>query len=181
MKLLFVRHGQTDSNKAGRMQGQEVDERLNETGIAQVRATMEQLPERIDALVSSPLQRARHTAELINEKYQKHIEFSDDIRELRYGSLAGKTWPEIREYTGNPAIGTHKENVTFDYRPYGGEWSEDFKKRVARFVEEMKRRFTHDEVILITAHGGVIDAMHLLFPQKERPPRDNGRIHEFVF
>jgi broad specificity phosphatase PhoE len=162
------------------MQGQEVDEPLNETGVKQVEATMRNLPDHVDAIISSPLRRARQTAELLNTKFKKDIQFSDDIKELRYGSLAGKTWSEIEAQYGGRVTHETDDNVTFDYRPFGGEWSEDFKKRVTHFVEKVKRRYTHDEVILVTAHGGVIDAMHILFPQQEKPSRDNGTVHEFV-
>ena len=65
MKLYVMRHGQTDWNVAGKIQGS-TDIELNETGIKQAEATKEKLlGENIDVIISSPLKRARKTAEII--------------------------------------------------------------------------------------------------------------------
>ena len=73
MKLLFIRHGQTEPNRQGRMQGQEVNEPLNETGIAQVEDAVQHLPQSIDVILSSPLKRAFQSAEIINKKFNKKL------------------------------------------------------------------------------------------------------------
>lgn len=178
MKLLFVRHGQTDFNREGRMMGQEFDLPLNAVGIAQVENTALFLSHDIAAIISSPLKRAHQTAEIINKKLHKKIELNDDIKEMSYGSLAGKTWSEIEAETGDNTAHEKDTDVTFDYRPYGGETAENFKRRVAKFVGELKSRY-ENKIVLVTSHGGVIDVMHILFPQGERPASDNARIHEF--
>lgn len=180
MKLIFVRHGQTDCNKNGIKQGQEIDVFMNAEGIKQVEEVTGKLPTNIDFIVSSPLKRASQTAEIINKRLNKNIQFNDDIKELRYGSLAGKTWPEIEIITGDKDAHEKDDNVTFDYSKYGGEKADSFKKRVTKFIEELKLQYP-DKTILVTTHGGVVDAMHILFPQKEKAATDNASIHEFRF
>jgi len=100
--------------------------------------------------------------------------------ELRYGELAGKGWPEIVEIMGDPDAHQKDKDVTFDYSPHNGDSADDLKRRVAKFVEDMKREYP-DKTILVTTHGGVIDSMHILFPQKEKPDSGNATVHEFEF
>lgn len=65
MRLLLTRHGQTDWNIVGKIQGQ-TDIELNETGIKQAEETREKLAkEKIDVIISSPQKRAKRTAEII--------------------------------------------------------------------------------------------------------------------
>jgi broad specificity phosphatase PhoE len=180
MKLIFVRHGQTDFNKNNLPQGQEIDAPLNETGIAQAEETAKALPNHIDLIIASPMKRASQTAEILNKRFNKKIELNDDIKELRYGSLAGIPWPQIAEIMGDKDVKEKDENITFDYSKFGGDSAEDLKRRVARFVDEVKEKYP-TKTILVAAHGGVIDAMHILFPQTERTATDNATIHVFTF
>ena len=66
MKLLLVRHGQTDYNKADLIQGQEKDIPLNDEGRRQVQLTARGIPLEVSRIISSPLKRAFQTAEIIN-------------------------------------------------------------------------------------------------------------------
>jgi len=178
MKLIFVRHGQTDYNKEGRVQGQEKDIPLNDDGRQQVELTAALIPASIDRIISSPLKRARETAEIINRRLNKKIEYRDELKEFSYGSLADKTWEEIAEVTGDPDVHAKDEELTFDHRPFGGESADDVRARVMRCIEDIKKMYSN-EAILVTTHGGIIDTMHALFPQKEKPEGDNASIHIF--
>ena len=180
MRLIFVRHGQTDFNKNKLPQGQEIDASLNDTGIKQAEEAAKSLPSDIDFIIASPLKRAAQTAEILNKVLNKRIEFSDDIKELRYGNLAGKPWSQIAEILNDKDVKEKDDNITFDYSKHGGDSAESFKARVARFAKEMQNKYP-DKTILVAAHGGVIDAMHILFPQKEKVITDNASIHEFDF
>src|SRR3989338_1566659 len=131
MKLIFVRHGQTDFNKNKIVQGCEMDPPLNDTGIQQVEESAKSLPEGIDFIISSPLKRASQTAEILNRKLNKRIEFNDDMKELSYGSLAGKSWSEIEAITGDKDVHQKERDTLFDYRKYGGNSAEDLKQTVA--------------------------------------------------
>jgi probable phosphoglycerate mutase len=180
MRLIFVRHGQTDFNKNKLPQGQEIDAPLNDTGVTQAEEAAKSIPNDIDLIIASPLKRAAQTAEIINKRFNKKIEFNDDIKELRYGSLAGTPWPQIAEIMDDKDVKEKDDNVTFDYSKFGGDSAEDLKRRVAKFVGEVREKYP-TKTILVASHGGVIDSMHILFPQKDRAATDNATIHEFIF
>ncbi len=180
MKLLFVRHGQTDFNKNKLPQGQEIDAPLNAEGVKQVEAALANLPSAVDLFFSSPLKRAFQTAQILNTKLNKEIVLHDKLKECSYGSLAGKPWPQIEAETQGLATHEKDQRLEFDYRAYGGESIDDLKKRVGEFVDEMKAA-NPDKTILIAAHGGVIDAMHILYPQTEKAETENASMHVFEF
>jgi len=180
MKLIFVRHGQTDYNKEGRPQGQEIDAPLNETGIRQAKEAAKSVPSDIDCIIASPLKRAAETAEILNSELDATIAYDDDVKEIHYGSLAGRTWSEIAETTNDTNAKRRDDTITFDYTKWGGDRADDLKSRVQGFVERMQEEYP-DKTILVVSHGGVIDAMHILFPQQERRETDHATIHEFCF
>lgn len=180
MKLIFVRHGQTDFNKNKLPQGQEIDAPLNDTGIRQAEEAAKYIPAEIDFIIASPMKRAAQTAEILNRVLNKRIEFRDDVKELRYGDLAGKPWPQIAEILNDADAKEKDDAIAFDYSEHGGDSAESFKARVAAFAKEMQDTYP-DQTILVAAHGGVIDAMHILFPQKEKATTDNASVHEFTF
>ena len=90
MKLILVRHGETYWNDERRVQGGDSDIELNDTGLEQARklaAFLENEP--ITAILSSPLQRAIATAEVIANHHQLPVEVDQGLRELRVGELEG--------------------------------------------------------------------------------------------
>lgn len=85
----YLRHGETDWNRQGRMQGS-ADIPLNDTGISQAERARDLLRDcGIDRIVCSPLQRARRTAEIVNQDLQLPITFIDDLREAGFGVNEG--------------------------------------------------------------------------------------------
>lgn len=90
MKLILIRHGETRWNKDGLVQGGDSDIQLNDTGLEQARklaAFLENEP--IIAILSSPLQRAIATAEVIASHHQLPVEIDQGLRELKVGDLEG--------------------------------------------------------------------------------------------
>ena len=93
-ELVLVRHGETEWSRTRRHTG-DTDLPLTEAGEAQARTVAPRLEGREFALVlSSPLQRARQTAELAG--FGDRIELDDDLRERLYGEYEGLTTKEIR-------------------------------------------------------------------------------------
>jgi broad specificity phosphatase PhoE len=180
MKLIFVRHGQSEANAAGILAGQEIDSPLTDMGREQVRATREKLTMHIDRIISSPLSRAAQTAAIINEELGLPLEYRDEIKEISNGSLSSHTWAEAIEITRDLLFEHHDLICAFDYRPYGGESGEDVKVRVKSFVESLLPAHK-DETILVTAHGGIINTMYALYPTKEVWSTENAALHEFDF
>src|SRR4051812_28946520 len=86
----YLRHGETDWNRAHRAQGHN-DIPLNETGIAQARAAIAALAGcGIATVCTSPLSRARTTAEIINEALRRPLVVIDQLKECGYGVAEGQ-------------------------------------------------------------------------------------------
>jgi len=156
LKLFFVRHGQTDWNRAQRYQGQR-DIPLNATGRGQAsgngRVLAGALGEEAGSMdyVASPLMRARETMELMRRELglPAHAYRVDHrLREIHYGHWEGEIWHELP--TRDPEGYAAREADRWGWRPIGGESYRDLCERVAQWLGEVER----DAVV--AAHGGVM-------------------------
>jgi broad specificity phosphatase PhoE len=100
-RILFLfRHGETDWNREGRLQGH-TDTALNATGLAQARALAERLlPHRLDAVVSSDLSRARATAQIVAEVLGVPLFTEPGLRETNVGAAEGLLWADAKTRFG---------------------------------------------------------------------------------
>src|SRR5215831_5193210 len=100
-RILFLfRHGETDWNREGRLQGH-TDTLLNATGIAQAHALAEKLlPHRLDAVVSSDLSRALTTAQIVAETLAIPLIAEPGLREVDVGAAEGLLWAEAKARFG---------------------------------------------------------------------------------
>jgi probable phosphoglycerate mutase len=90
LKLILIRHGETYWNEERRIQGGDSDIELNDTGLSQAKKLAAFLKnEPIAAILSSPLQRATATAEVIASHHQLSVQVDQGLRELRVGELEG--------------------------------------------------------------------------------------------
>lgn len=90
IQVILVRHGETDWNKSRRIQGSNSDTPLNERGRAQAKALALRLKqEEIEAIYSSPLRRALHTAQAIACQHQLEVQIEPSLREINVGKLEG--------------------------------------------------------------------------------------------
>lgn len=95
--ILLARHGETDWNAENRFQGH-ADPPLNERGRAQARELAGKLrDERVDAVFTSPLRRARETAEIVAETLGLPVIEDEGLREVDVGEWQGLTRAEIEE------------------------------------------------------------------------------------
>src|SRR5213078_2372373 len=89
--LLLVRHGETDWNAAGRLQGH-TDRPLSDYGREQARRLADELSsEGVDAIYTSDLARARETAEIVAERLHLPVVLDPDLREKNWGTWEGLT------------------------------------------------------------------------------------------
>jgi len=153
MKLYLVRHGETEWNKERKLQGQ-VNIELNEFGRHLARETAKGLKDILfDICYTSPLVRAKETAELILEGRNVPIIENDKIVEMAFGeyeggccSKAGWNLPEdFRKFY----------NDTANYMaPSGGEDFYEVRRRTGEFLEEIRMNpELRDCNILVTTHG----------------------------
>jgi len=155
MKLYFVRHGETDMNARNMFYGW-YDADINAKGISQaeeLRDAFRDIP--IDAIYSSDLKRALHTAQIIAEG--RPIETMPEIRELYYGAWENRTWEEMTEEDRIilKQWRTDWEGLTMPE----GEAFMDFYNRVTggldRIIKENKGKH-----VLVVSHNGALSAMH---------------------
>jgi tRNA nucleotidyltransferase (CCA-adding enzyme) len=163
IKLVIMRHAQTQMNVEGRTDGQSETE-LTEEGRSQAQSSGEKLIAEIaDAnvsIISSPLARTLATAEIVKEqieqKLNKSIELQQvaNFQERNFGELQGLTW---EEFTANyPELASHPGNTPQrqEYLP-AGESIEQVEKRVkSEFINDLLT--TNSEVLIIVTHTGII-------------------------
>ncbi|MBR5248937.1 MAG: histidine phosphatase family protein, partial [Lachnospiraceae bacterium] len=120
MNLYIMRHGETDWNKQGKLQGS-VDIPLNDFGIELAEKTRDGFQREgitFDKVFSSPYIRAHKTAEIIVGAAELSIDVQPDIREMNFGGNEGAY---VRELRTNPAYA--RLNKCFDdpvhYEPEG--------------------------------------------------------------
>lgn len=175
MKIFVIRHGETDLNKAHIIQGQTEDSELNATGLAQAQESIAVLPAGLTICISSPLRRARQTAEIIARHFRIPVVFKDELKEKHYGSLSGKTKEEVAKITGHD---NKSMNVALDLTKYGGESTEDVRARLTRFFEEVKSGYGKETPLIVT-HLGIIRNMHRMLAGHELAEVANASVHEF--
>ncbi len=140
MKLLLTRHGQTDWNVEGKIQG-ETDTELNETGIKQAEDIREKLfNQKIDIIISSPLKRAKKTAEIVARGRDIPIIIDESISERYFGEFEGKT----REEFDFNEIWNYKLNKQYEDVESTGE----LFARVQGFLEKIKQQYKDKTVII---------------------------------
>jgi probable phosphoglycerate mutase len=153
--LYFVRHGETDWNRAGRYQGQR-DIPLNGTGRAQAARNGRVLAEVLGGgaavldYVASPLSRARETMEIMRtELMLPPLDYRTDdrLREIHYGHWEGRLWQELPHT--DPEGYAARLADPWNWQPVGGESYRMLSERVARWLKEIR----HDAIVV--AHGGV--------------------------
>ena len=162
MKLYVVRHGETVWNELHKVQG-EADIPLAENGILLAEKTGEALKNvPFDLCFTSPLVRARKTAELILAKQQREVPVIEDkrIQEINFGALEGVIcFNDAHEYL-NPEIEKFFTDPWKFERPAHGENIADILERTRDFWEEkIHDASLQDKTILIASHGCAVRAL----------------------
>lgn len=146
MKVYIVRHGQVPHNAL--KQYNTTDEDLTELGIKQAEELRDKIKDiNFDIIISSPLNRAKHTADIVNINNIKLI-FDDRIKERSCGDLSGQ-----------PLEVTNREEYWNYYTTIQYGTSENiqlFFERIYAFLDELKTR--DYKSVLIVAHSGVSKA-----------------------
>lgn len=150
MRVLLVRHGQSEWNASRRLQGQ-ADVGLTDTGRRQADA----LKPVIEAIgpskaLSSDLVRVKETAARIGAPNPR---FTDRLREIDVGDWTGRSIEDVRAENPDGYRGWRAGTTT----PTGGESWSDFCARVCNVIED--ERESPCENLLVVCHGGVIRAI----------------------
>ncbi len=154
--LYFVRHGETDWNKAQRYQGQR-DIPLNATGRAQAEENGRRLRDALGLeapaldYVSSPLLRTRETMEILREAMglpREPYRRDPRLAEINYGHWEGQLWSEL-PVTDPEGFAARQANF-WGWQPRGGESYAMLSDRIAGWLESV------DQTAIVVAHGGVM-------------------------
>ncbi|MCP1145255.1 histidine phosphatase family protein [Lysinibacillus endophyticus] len=140
--ICFVRHGETEWNTLRKIQGR-ADIPLNTIGIKQAHECKTYFTNtEWDVLVSSPLQRARQTAEIINEHLNLNIHIMNEFIERNYGDIEGLTLEQ-------------RASLYPDLTCPNQESLEQVKERTLYGLNKLHQTYTNQKIIVV-AHGGVI-------------------------
>ncbi|KQP92630.1 histidine phosphatase family protein [Methylobacterium sp. Leaf117] len=159
--IYFIRHGQTDWNAEGRLQGQR-DIALNAEGLRQAEDVARRLAAVAEADVAtmdyaaSPLARTRRTMETLRAALAlppEDYRLDPRLKEISFGTWEGSTWAEIRRR--DPSGAAARDRDRWGYRP-PGETGESYAMLVER-VTPVVTGLTRPTVIV--AHGGVARAI----------------------
>lgn len=152
--LYLIRHGETAGDGVKRYKGS-IDVPLSPRGHAQaarLAAWMRTWTPALDAIYSSPLQRARDTARPLADAYGRDIATHPSFRERSFGEWEGMSFEEIR--AAWPDAFTAWASDPLNHAPVGGESTRAVRDRVVPAIEGIVARHA-GERIAVVAHGGV--------------------------
>ena len=155
MKLILIRHAETDWVRDGRYQGSS-DVPLNQSGLKQARAIAKAIrSEKPLAIYSSGLTRARQTAKLIAQVSRKRVLVDRRLNEVSFGKWEGKTHADIRVQF--PQAVRNWYAARWSSKPPGGESLRSLERRVSYFLNDLLDQFSdHEGSCVVVTHGGPI-------------------------
>ena len=154
MKLIFIRHGQTDWNVQGKIQGS-YDSELNATGIEQAMSLSEKLFNlnyKFSKIYSSPQKRALKTAEILSKSSNVDYISVKDLQEMNMGKWEGLSWREVEENYPNEYKEWHL-NRRYTKTPEGESY-QDMLDRVLKAIHKIINE--NNENVVIVSHSAVI-------------------------
>jgi broad specificity phosphatase PhoE len=170
MKLIIVRHGETEENILGIVQGQSIHGKLSEKGIDQAKNVSKKLSKvKIGTIFTSDSGRALDTAQII-AKFHPESEFisTKELRERSFGEFEGKKIIDL----------------DWDRKPKNSESLEEVYNRVNDFLEKIKKDYEKN-VLLVVSHANLIRILIGIIQGKDitEIPNvqdiKNGEIYEF--
>ena len=149
MRLILVRHGETDSNKASLALGRD-DVELNETGRWQAQRVAGALQSQpIVAVYSSPLRRALDTARAIAGRHHLAVEVDEGLIEMEIGEMEGLTFHQVRERYPQFLQLWLGGRAAYEPMP-GGERLVDVQERAWQALERVCESWTQETVMAVT-------------------------------
>lgn len=167
-KFYMIRHGQSVANEAQIFSGN-LDVALTDLGRTQAAAArlhVESLTDKPVQIIHSHLQRARHTAEIINENLKLPLHETSLLGEHHFGDWENQPWEPTRAEFHN------------GIDPPNGETHDDFATRVQKGINHA---LSFNAPVLIACHGGIFRAFYRLYNNSENfIPIQNCVLYEFT-
>jgi broad specificity phosphatase PhoE len=171
MKLLLIRHGESQGNVEGRLQGH-ADFPLSELGREQARALARRLQREawaLAAVYTSDLSRAAETAEILGRALGAPVVTDERLREYDAGVLTGLVWDDIVRRYPNLARGIQDDRSWTDFPQ--AEGNPAFVARLVAVVADIQAGHAENAVVALVSHGGSLGMIlaYLLGIETRRP------------
>lgn len=158
MRIMLIRHGETDHNLENRMSGW-TEATLSERGVEQARALGGRLRETpVSRVITSGMKRANETAELVFPSHaaQEKIDIMEDLKEMHFGAMEGLTMDEVKErYPEDFAMLIEmKGRYTFPQ----GESLYTFHRRIQKAGAALLK-VKEEKAVAVVAHSGTIRSL----------------------
>lgn len=179
MKIYMIRHGETDWNKQRKLQGQE-DIPLNEFGRLLARQTAPALKDvPFDVVYTSPLKRAKETAELVLDGRDIPLIEEERIKEMGFGEFEGMCCSEDGWNIPDPGFHNFFDAPENYQPPKGGESFLDVSKRLETFLQELIHKpDMEDKTVLISTHGAALCGLLRLIKGNPIEKYWDGGVHK---
>jgi probable phosphomutase (TIGR03848 family) len=156
--VVLLRHGRTTANAGGVLAGWTPGVQLDDAGLAQVQAVGERLAKvPLAAIVSSPLERCRQTADAVAAGRELTVETDERLGEARYGDWTGRTIKELVKEPLWKVVQQHPSAAVFPGAD--GEGLAQTQARAVAAVRAWNAQLGPDAVWLACSHGDVIKAI----------------------
>ena len=156
-QIIFLRHGQAKNNTERILAGRTEGVPLTDTGIKQAEHTAQLLADmNISTIYSSPIERAKHTAEIAGKHNSLDVTIDDRLNELDMGKFTGMPYDEIFKSHGNVFMKFYNGELEIAHN--GVETFPDVKKRILGIVDHVIEKHPDENVLLVT-HMDPIKAM----------------------
>ncbi len=155
--IIFLRHGQAKNNLERILTGRTPGVPLTEKGIDQAEKAAKFLEHmNISAIYSSPIERAKHTAEIVGKHNSLDVTIDDRLIELDMGKFTGVPYDEIFNSHGNVFMKFYNGELEIAHN--GVETFSEVKKRILGIVDHVIENHPDQNVVLVT-HMDPIKAM----------------------
>ena len=178
MKLLFIRHGETDLNKKDLIQGISDKAGINENGRQQIKSLIPYIRKSLVTYIySSPLIRAIESAQVLSQGLSVPVTVEPSLAERDWGDWSNKKWDDValtlKSFSTEDSL---RKRYTF-IPPNGESW-EDVEKRSTRLIQELlEEHGAKQNTIVFMTHGGLLRA---LIPALLKQPRAKSLEYEFA-
>jgi len=180
IRLILIRHGETNKNAGNKLHGYADAEKLNAVGRKQIAKTAKELAKYLPVQVySSSEKRAVESAQIIAKALKIPLKKIEGMEERNWGIYAGKAWDEVKNKLDQMSL---EERYT--YLPPEGESWKQFEERLINAIQRIVQE--NQGTVVVVTHGGAIRALlpYLLGVNKEEsfkydPPNGSLTIFEY--
>lgn len=170
MKLIIIRHGQTDANLQEIVQGGGVNLLLNDTGVAQANLVADKLKDyNFCVIYHSKLNRAVHTAKIISQKCKASLVAIDGLEEVSFGDAEGMKGCDAKEKYKDifDIIHNHEHPQSKNVCVPNGETVAQSTARALKALNYIKEN-AKDEIVAVVTHGALMYNIYNHFFNQEK-------------